>query len=392
MNKTRLSTLSIFKIVLVIVGLLTLLSLPSPLPAEIGAIDFRPYWSSSFLLAHGQDFGDSAKMDRVERDVTSWKEPYIMYAWFAPTGNIILLPYTLFPFNQAVYYWLLTNITIISCSMILIWKNKANQWLPFVAAFSFSMTLLSLKYGQVNTLEVLGLAGALYFSNSKRKFLAGIGLALTTIKPHLVIFTLPLLLFDFARRKQWKILFAFAGTLMVCALILFIFYPGWLNSLWQLVTFGMGTSRETPTLTGLFVAANQYTWGKWIWPFGFFLAVIIGWMREKGWSQRTVIDVSIMAGLFFSPVGWSYDQIMLLIPILSVLEWATNGALIKRDAILIALALIIVNLATFYQRTLVQSEVWFFWVPFAIGIIYLFASQQKKTTQPSFTPYAPPAA
>ena len=36
-----------------------------------------------------------------------------MYAWFAPAGIILLLPYTLFDFTRATYYWFLTNIAVV---------------------------------------------------------------------------------------------------------------------------------------------------------------------------------------------------------------------------------------------------------------------------------------
>jgi hypothetical protein len=383
-----LSKQTALKVVLLIVGIAIFLAFPFPLPARIGAIDFRPYWSSSFLLAHGQDFSDPSRMDNIERALTGWREPFTMYAWFAPTGNLLLLPYTLFPFRRATYYWLLTNIAIVSFSALLIWRNTttARAWIPLVTAFGFSMTLLSLFFGQVNTVVVLGLALFLLFSDARRDYAAGASLALTTIKAHLVILTFPLLLLDTLRRKQWRVFAGFASALMGCALILFAFYPAWPISFLRLVTLGMESARETPTLSGLFVVAGEYVWGKWIWVIGLLFAIAVWWKRGKVWDRRTLIDVSILAGMMIAPVGWSYDQVMLLFPLLRVLDWAASGSLARRDAIAITLVLIIADAITYYQRILTPSEVWYFWVPLVVGIIYVFAWQRKQVGRPDHAP------
>lgn len=378
MNIKSLSKQTALKIFLLIVGAAAFLAFPLQLPDRIGSIDFRPYWSSSFLLAHGQDFSDPSKLDNVERTLTGWSEPFTMIAWFAPTGNLVLLPYTLFPFSRAVYYWLITNVMIVFFSALLIWGNTtSHKWIPLVAAFSFSMTLLSLIFGQVNTLVLLGVALFLFFSASRHDYATGASLVLTTIKPHLLILTLPLLLLDIVRRKQWRVFAGFVGALAGSALILFYFYPAWPVSFWHLVASGMDSAREAPTLSGLLVMAGDRTWAEWIWAIGLFFAIIVWWKRGKEWDRRSLIDVSILAGMMLAPIGWSYDQVMLLFPLLSVLEWVANGSLTRKDAIAVLLALIIINGVTYYERTLVPSEVWFFWVPLVVAVVYAFAKQRK---------------
>ena len=380
MNRTPFTKQAALRIILLVIGIGILLAVRLPLPANMGAIDFRPYWSSSFLLAHGQDFSDPSTMNGVERTLTGWSEPFTMYAWFAPTGNLVLLPYTFFPFTRATYYWLLTNITIVFFSALLIWGNTTlRTWIPLVAAFGFSTTLVSFISGQVNTLVVLGLALLLFFCELRRDFAAGASLALATTKAHLVILTLPLLLLDIMRRKQWRAFAGFVTVLSGCALILFVLYPAWPISFWRLVNLGMmGTAREAPTVSGLFVVAGERIWGKWIWVPGLFFAILVWWKRGKGWDLRTLIDVSILGGMLISPIGWSYDQVMLLFPILHVLKWAADGSLARRDAIAVALLLIVVDAITFYQCILTPSEVWFFWVPLVVAAVYVFARQRSQ--------------
>lgn len=376
--KTALLKQAEFKVALLVISLVILLVLPTSLPAQIGVIDFRPYWSSSFLLARGEDFSDPSNLDAVERDLTGWDEPYTMYAWFAPTGNLVLLPYTLFPFACAAYLWLITNITVVFFSATLLWSTKKTTvWIPLAAAFGFSMTLISIYYGQVNTLVVLGLALYLFFKKSSRDVVAGASLVLTTIKPHLVILTLPLLILDIVWRRQWRVFAGFVCTLVACVLVLYTIYPLWVVSFWQVVTSGMSSFRETPTIPGLLVHAGNSD-GKLLWMAGLFLAIIVWWKLKERLNQRVLVDVSILTGMLISPIGWSYDQIVLLIPLLHVLEWMIDGLLTKKESIAVALMLIITNFISFYERTLSVSEVWFFWIPLAAIIIYGFAWRQAQ--------------
>jgi hypothetical protein len=367
------------KVALLVCAAGLILAFPLPLPEQIGATDFRPYWSASYLLGRGQDFSDPALIDATERTLTGWDRDYTMSAWFAPTGNLVLLPFTLLPFRRAAYDWLLVNIAVIFISAIILWRGSQQRlWVALAACFAFSMTLLSLIYGQVNTLVVLGLALYLHFSERRGEAAAGMSLALTTIKPHLVILALPLLLLDAVRRRQWRLLVGFGGVLSACALLLFALNPAWLQRFWRLVTAGMDLVRETPTLNGLLVLAGEGLWGKWLWLPALLLAVLLWWVRGRQWEQRTLIDVAVMAGLVVAPVGWSYDQVMLLLPLLSVLGWAADGSLSKRDAAVSVWVLIAANALTFYQRIQTPSEVWFFWVPLVMAGVYAVAWRRHK--------------
>lgn len=375
MSKTLRTALSIMFLV---AGIAAILNLPVELPSGIGSVDFRPYWTASYLLGQSQDFSDYGNIYRVQQELTGWTQPYPMYAWFAPMGNLILLPYTAFPFTQAAFFWMLTNISIVFFSAVLLWnKSGKRMWISLVAAFSFSMTLLSIIVGQVNTVVVLGLVLFLVLLAMRRDYAAGIGLALTTIKPHLVILTLPLLLLDNVRRRRWRVIAGFAGALFGLSLILFTLYPAWPSSFWKLVTSGMDFVRQSPTLPGLLVFLGKREWGQWIWVAMLLIAVSLYLRRGEIWDMRTLVDVSIIAGLIVSPIGWSYDQIMLLFPILRLLGWVNTGNLSRSGTATVVGVLILANVLTFYQRLLSPNEVWYIWVPIIIGMAYLFALKSR---------------
>jgi len=335
------------------------------------------------MLRMGQDFSSSKNIDLVERSLTGWSEPYTMMAWFAPTGNLVLLPYTFLDFSLAKRAWLITNLAVVFTSMYIIWKDKKRTWIPFTAAFCFSMTLLSLVYGQVNTLEVLGLALFLVLSERKQDFSAGASLVLTTIKPHLLLLTLPLLLLMLIKSRRWRALAGFGATSLACGLILFALYPSWPLSFWQLATSGLSSIRNTPSISGLLIAAGQFALSKWLWVIILGLAVFTWWRIGKDWHIETLIDVSLLVGLMVAPVGWSYDQVILLIPVIHLLKWTVDGSLMKHQSTLIVTALIVADIFSFLERLMSPSEVWFFWIPLVVALIYAFAWQARRKS-PAF--------
>ena len=354
-----------------------LLLFPVTLPSGAGDMDLQAYWGSAYLFAHGQDFSDSDALGEVQRTLANRTRSDTQYAWFSPIGNVILLPFTLIPFTKLVYYWLILNVVAFFYSTILIWEQTDRRvWIPLLAVFSFALTLISLIFGQINSLEVLGLALFLSLSKSNRHYLAGASLVLTTIKPHLVIITLPILFLDLLRKKEWKTLIGFFIALGFCFIVLFAFYPPWVQSFWTVMTSGMSTVRETPNINGLLVLIDEYTIGKLLWIITLIVCTVWWWLRGQNWDRRTFIDLSITVGLVVSPIGWSYDQVMLIFPILSLLSWAVNGSLPKQVSKSIVAILIIGNLAAYILRTFTPSDVWFFWVPFVVLGLYLIATPQ----------------
>lgn len=379
MNQThKSSALSTFILILFLGTLLFLF--PVSLPLGAGDGDLQAYWSSTYLLAQGRDYSDSDAIGEIERSFTNWEEPETLYAWFSPIGNVVLLPFTILPFGIASYYWLILNIIILFYSALLLWERSDSRlWIPLLTIFGFSMTVVSLVFGQINFMEVLGLALFLSFQKSNRQYLAGASLVLITIKPHLVILTLPILFLDLLRKKEWKTLAGFFAALTFCFAVLFAFYPPWIQSFLTVITSGMSTVRETPNLNGLLVLLGIYKIGKWIWLVTLATGIAWWWKRGHTWDRRTFIDLSITVGLIVSPIGWSYDQIMLLLPILSILSWITKGELPRQASTKIVGVMVAANLAAYILRAFTPSDVWFFWVPLAVLILYLLAVLKRKT-------------
>ena len=369
------------KYILILILAVLIVLFPIALPPGAGDWDLQAYWSSAYLFAHRQDFSDPVALGEVEHTLTTRDDPETLFSWFSPIGNVVLLPFIMMSFSRAVYYWLILNIIILFYSTTLIWGNTdSRSWIPLLAVFSFSMSVISLIFGQINFMEVLGLALFLLLTKSNKPYLAGASIVLTTIKPHLVILTLPILFLDLLRKREWKTLTGFFVTLGFCFAVLFAFYPPWIQSFWKVITSGMSTVRETPTINGLLVLMGENTVGKLIWFVALLTAIAWWWLHGQDWDRRTFIDISVTVGLIVSPIGWSYDQVMLIFPILTLLAWVVRGKLTKKTSRIVVATLIVGNIAAYYLRTFTPSDVWFFWVPMVVLGLYLMAQRKLQTS------------
>ena len=328
--------------------------------------DFQAYWIAAYLWLRGQDFSNPDVLLAMQRQIGGAKS-FSMSAFAAPWLNVLLGPFTYLPFRYALFAWLLCNIVLIGVSVFIVYPRG---WTQLFAAFAFPATLLSLWMGQVNTLVLFGLAAFLFCHQSGRFYLAGAALILVTIKPHLALMTLPLLFLYLCRNRNWRVLAGFALALGASLLILTVISAGWVHSTLGLLVEGTTTYRMTPTLSGVLVTVGL-GWGKWLIApaLFFFLATYVKCADRL--NLRQWLDISIIASLFFSPLGWSYDQILLLIPIWSLLEHFNWG---------LVAALFAVYAVTFWQRLNTTNDVVFVWLPLAVAL--LVSLKLQFATQP----------
>lgn len=331
--------------------LLIALLVPPPLQAPLGRIDFEVYRSGAVVWWHGQDFSNPELIQVAE------KSSFPMMPWAAPWLNVLLVPFLQLP--SAALSWFVINLVLIGTATFLLAPRRP---LAFLLSFTFVATLASLAFGQVNTLVLVGLA-CLRLLLPYRGLASGITLGLLTIKPHLMFITLPLALLYLCQQRAWRALIGLALLLLVWSAALALAYAGWVESTFRLLLSGVDTMRETPTLSGILTVLGQGGWAKWL-SLPALVAFLGAWWKWKDrWPFERWFDLSIFASLFFTPFGWSYDQILLLVPVLSHLDRVTLSGLLALNGLV------------FGQRFVGASDVWFAWVPVGLAVLHLRAVQ-----------------
>jgi hypothetical protein len=359
---------------------------PIPIPPSMGRGDFRAYWSAAKLLAQSENFADADLLLQTEAAHTEWQEDWAVITWNPPWLLAILLPYTAVSFTRATWLWLLTNITLVFTGSVLLWRTLAEQTssqrrshlAPFVGLL-FLPTMITLLMGQVNTLVFIGLAGFLFFAKRGQLFMAGLCLVLTLVKPHLVYLTLPVIFLHLLwTRRDYRILAGLAVGITSLTAIVFALRPSFLTDYTQTVSQGSLLAWETPTLGGILAYSFGWQWAKLM---GLIILPITIWLwwryREKIDLTRWVI-ATLLISVITAPFGWGYDVIVLLLPLLQIFIWITEGRFSWPEAIGWAALLIGMNVAAIYQRTFDITELQTYWIPIALAIIYFLADYRQK--------------
>jgi hypothetical protein len=229
--------------------------------------------------------------------------------------------------------------------------------------------------GQITAVVLFGLAGFLYFERQDKPFAAGFCLALTTAKPHLIYITLALLLLELAWQRRFRVIAGFllpiAIGLMAALVLRPGFIPEYLNTMSNSALLGR---TSVPTLAFMLSTISSLPWLRFMGVAIGFLSIALWWPHRdrRSIDMPDMVIATILISVLTTPFAWSFDALILLVPLQRLIVWAVEDR-ISRVQSLASLALfMIVNATAFYQRSQQAPERDFFWVPVAVGILYLW--------------------
>jgi len=119
---------------------------------------------------------------------------------------------------------------VLLCLVLVDWQLP--RWLVVLTglwAVAFYHSARTLFLGQFAGLVFLWAAGVLLALKARRDVVAGILLALTTIKPQMSVLLIPALLIWGVGQRRWRFLGSFAGAMAVLLGASFLLLPGWLG-------------------------------------------------------------------------------------------------------------------------------------------------------------------
>ncbi len=374
-----------------IIGLFLAIAL-SPIPKFIRSGDFLAYWSASYLLSQGENFADPQLLQETEQIHSNRNQDYPLMTWNPPWLLVLLLPYASLPLTRATWIWFWTNIAMLFAGTMLLWRLVAQKpktahlvWVAALVTFIYSPTLITLIMGQVNTLVFFGLALFLYFNDREKQFAAGASLALTLVKPHLVYITLPLILLTMWKKRRLNVLTGLATALLLLTAVALFLRPTLLQDYGNTIANSNLIFFLPATLSGFLTGTIGWQWSKFALLITLPIAIIL-WSRwRKDIDLYSLVSISLFASLITSPFGWSYDFIVLLIPILQMVAWLAEREYSRWQTWLFVSLLIAINAVSFAQRLTGVNEMYYFWMPIALSIVYamMYWKRKSRTTPPS---------
>jgi len=292
--------------------------------------DFFTFWLAGHLVTQGESPYDTAQwvagyqqfqMDIIPNPAFLYPLPLALF--FAPIG--------LMPFHTAYVTWvlLLELLILASLAAILIIQTSSRAILfcipLLVGIIFFRPTTLTLTQGQVSGLILFVIVGMAWLWQKGEWFWGGILLGLLVLKPNLGFIIIALLALWLFFQKHWT---ALLGTLL-SGIFLFatgmLYNPHWVIEYWQVSSHKLAqTFGESPTVWGLSALfihnspAGMLTLGGLgallvlLW---FFVAVFRAVPTRK---PLTIIALAITVTLLVTPYTWTYDQLLLLIPITGI--------------------------------------------------------------------------
>lgn len=333
----------------------------------MGENDFVGYWSAAYLIRNGQNPYDPSLMEITQATQLETGQNATIMAWNPPTLFIFLLPVAWFPFLEAKYLWLIINLSLIIASgLMLVRIYLAQENAGFTAilllfSLIFPPVISGLYMGQVTFLILFGLVASMWLIKKEMWFGAGMVLILTTIKPHLVVLSVPYLILLMVQKRRFA---GWAGLIvsgLLCALILFMVRPDWVSDLIGLSAIAPVTW-ATPTLGGWLSSLGFTEYARYsiilCLPVPAYLA-----RHHPRFSMEFSVALLTLITIPLTFFGWNYDQSMLLIPITLVFTWlAKSRNAFSRFVLILLIGVSLI--ANAYLRLISSNDMIFLWVPF----------------------------
>lgn len=266
--------------------------------------------------------------------------PFIHPAYLLPLLQLVIST----NYVSSYIRWAVLMIALFLANAILMGSLVGSQnqrvpaWVAAAGALLFFPSFLSILNGQDTALLLLGAALWLYGLLKGQDRLAGLGLALTTVRPHLtLVLAIPFL---FNRRLVWWWFLAGASALALISMLI-LGAHGTVSYLNLLLVSGRGDSyhiNETAmvnligllsrTCPGLSNAAiRQIGWG-------FYLSSILGlciiWAKSKTLDEK-LAGSAVLLCLFTAPHLHYHDLALLLIPLFGLIRMITSRGLIAHQ-------------------------------------------------------------
>lgn len=366
---TRLGTAAVIVAAAIAAIALYLLGWPA---SQYVHVDFAGFWVGSRMLLDGADPYDFAAFLEMHQRIGSRglaiNPPGTAYGYPLTTA-VLFAPFALLPVSAAAPLWLVTQATLALAALVALARRlfgaDARRHLPVLLALALASqpAWLLAAGGNLGGYLVAITASSALLLLSGRPAAAGAVAGLLVIKPHPMLIALLLILLVLPRRDAIR--FAGSAAAVACAIVLvaLALRPGWIGEF--LVPFSRigGAAVPRSTLFGLVGASlGAATWVV----VAFIAAAFLRWARTA--RLPFVLAGAIPISLFAIPYGWSYDHLLLLIPVTVILATVARESDRFRRAVSGLLAVVFIALPwAFYVIAFRRGdESWSAFVPVAI--------------------------
>lgn len=359
--------------------------------------DFSAYWLAGFMTRMRLDYYDANTWIH-QREIlgSTWNPPFVYPVPLA----LLFTPLSFISLDKSFVIWVFLSQLMIIGTIYLIFKMfpikvSPSFWVPIISGIIlFRPVIVSIRNGQIGPLLLFLLAAFLTLFRKEKLFLAGIILALLSLKPNLGIPILILVALWLITRGYWRCILGVFSSGSFLFLLSLAIYPEWIVSY----------LRSAENIEPLLITISPSIWGVsanvcglgpdcyfplgWIITSLFFTGYIV-WIIFNPKKDKVVIlivSTSICLALIFVPYVWAYDQILLIIPIVAIIsEFKRRNAPYLLTATFM-LFIDVISIMLLFIATRNNHDAWSAFLPIlvllAMGFVYLPELRQKKIQLP----------
>lgn len=347
--------------------------------------DFTLYWSSSkLLLSSSNPYDPEGLFQYQSQEGNTDSDGVLMY--YPPWTLLFILPLGLLDREIGQLAWILVSTTILFICTDKLWLRAGGlyryRWLAWLVAFSFGPTFAALGFtGQITPLFLLGFTGFfLLIDKPDKDWLTGFFLVLTATKPQVPYLFFILLALWIIHRRRWRLLLSTILSVLIITALVMIFDNQVIYHFIQNLIGNTPIAWATPTL-GTYIRyylGIEGFWVQFIPPLiTSILSILYWWRKRNHWDWQKALPWILFVSLITSPYTWTYDFVVLVIPLLIGLSLLLQR-ISRLPAILLAGFYIIIN-GAYWWLHLKYTDFYFLWFAPAMFIWFIMVQATSNT-------------
>jgi hypothetical protein len=388
--KFLISHQTLYKLVIwiLLVGSVIILIQLAPIltnPEHLWSDDFFHFWAGGYQNLNGENPFDPYAIEQLK--IQSGAQPNETFAppviLNPPWVIAILMPFGITSFPISRLAWLIFSTLFLVISSQILWRlysgNRKQQWLAILVVFLFAPTISVLEKGQLTPLLLLGIVGFLYYIVVDRNdWLAGISLAIVTIKPQVVILFWIALLFWVIKHHRWVIPISTSITILSLTLISMIFNPNIISQYFEMLHTYSIADWANPTIGSyirFFWLGIDKFWPQFLPSALGLIGFIYYWHKHhKYWNWLDKMPIILLASQLISPYSWTYDLVILVPAMILAVIWIASDW--KRwITLLFVIIFMSVNILDLILHMRLD-DFWFIWMTPALFIWFIMVRWQ----------------
>jgi hypothetical protein len=351
--------------------------------------DFVRYWASGKLNVQGENPYELTRIIKLQEEAGDTESDLTKAIVLNPPWAItLLMPFGLLHYFMGRLSWLFLSIILILLSAVILSRiysgNPKHRWFVILLVFIFAPTISVLEVGQIAAFVLIGIVGFLFFTSVVRNdWMAGISLAIISIKPQLILLFWIALLFWIIQQRRWKIPISTIITILSLTLIAMVTNPNIIKQYLNMLQTYQISDWASPTI-GSYI---RYFWFEtqqfWLQ----FLPIVLGgiwltyyWYRHhETWNWMDELPIILLVSMVLSPYSWTYDLVILVPAVALAAIWIASDWKRWTTALMLITFLGISILDLVLHMKL--DEFWFIWVAPALLIWFLLVRWQYSKSQ-----------